>query len=135
MKMTRMINPCSDCPFRSDKPLYLSPRRAQEFANTLQRDASFSCHKTVDWHVEVEVDEDGMELESAASTAEASFCAGAIGTMVNERAHFNNVLIRLLASRRPDGDTWPETINTTNLYPSLDAWVAAHYEQCQQRKL
>lgn len=42
-----MKEPCSNCPFRSDRPFRgLRPQRAQEIAESLHRDSSFHCHKT-----------------------------------------------------------------------------------------
>lgn len=42
--------PCSSCPFRSDKPGYLTPERAREIVAS----DNFSCHKTVDYDEEGE---------------------------------------------------------------------------------
>lgn len=133
MKMTRMLRPCSECPFRTDRGLYLSAARAEEIANALLSDRSFACHKTTSYG-DVDVDGGGegegdVESEGDVDTSQASFCAGALGTMVNGQQHFNNVLVRLLAMRREKGDTWPVSIERDSLYPSLAAWVAAHKQE------
>lgn len=43
--------PCGDCPFRADKPIqkgWLGRERAIEIAtNVLQKDNTFTCHKTL----------------------------------------------------------------------------------------
>lgn len=45
-----MKEPCSNCPFRSDRPFRgLSEDRAREIAEVLHQDASFHCHKTNDY--------------------------------------------------------------------------------------
>ena len=127
MKMTKLRRPCSECPFRADRRPYLSAARAAEIADALLRDKSFACHKTMDWGGREDInDELDADDASGGDTSQASFCAGAIGTMVNGRQHFNNVLIRFLAMTREKGDTWPETIQREHLYSSLEAWVAAH---------
>jgi len=48
--------------------------------------------------------------------------------MVNEGEHFSNVLIRLIAREDP-AKLWPENIDSSELYPSLEEWVEAHYEE------
>jgi hypothetical protein len=42
--------PCNNCPFRSDVEFHgLTPDRVEEITDTLMRDGSFHCHKTVDY--------------------------------------------------------------------------------------
>lgn len=60
--------PCDNCPFRNDKPFYLNPERAEEIADSLLGDKSFSCHKTNGF------DDDGDAVE----TDESEHCAGAM---------------------------------------------------------
>lgn len=43
--------PCRDCPFLKTSG-YLRQDRAAEIAHALQNDASFACHKTVDYDEE-----------------------------------------------------------------------------------
>jgi len=63
-----LIKPCSDCPFRSDKPFYLSLSRVKEILFAIiDQDATFSCHKTNNY----ENDDDAVE------TAKSQHCAGA----------------------------------------------------------
>jgi hypothetical protein len=38
--------PCADCPFRNDRPFFLTPERVDEIADSLHADLGFSCHKT-----------------------------------------------------------------------------------------
>jgi hypothetical protein len=39
------INPCKNCPFRTDRPFYLSRKRREEIAESITRDGIFTCHK------------------------------------------------------------------------------------------
>lgn len=48
MKFERK-KPCSNCPFRKDKPFPLSVARAREITDGLiKQQATFTCHKTLD---------------------------------------------------------------------------------------
>ena len=38
--------PCADCPFRSDRPFFLSPERVDEIANASHADLGFSRQGT-----------------------------------------------------------------------------------------
>ena len=42
-----LTQPCSQCPFRTDKPFPL--KRSQEIADGLLSDRDFACHKTVNY--------------------------------------------------------------------------------------
>jgi hypothetical protein len=64
-----MTGPCANCPFRYDIPGFLREDRAQEIADALLSDRSFSCHKTNDYD-----DETGEAVE----TSESRHCAGAL---------------------------------------------------------
>lgn len=44
-----LIRPCRDCPFRKDATFAFRPSRAREIAETVVRDLTFQCHKTVDY--------------------------------------------------------------------------------------
>lgn len=66
-----MVRPCPHCPFRSDIPAYLTPSRAKEIADSLER-SSFPCHQTT---VDVEADEGGSDRRA---TADSQQCAGAL---------------------------------------------------------
>lgn len=39
---------CDACPFRSDRPFYLDPERAREFASMVEI-GTFDCHKTIEF--------------------------------------------------------------------------------------
>ncbi len=66
MKYT-LTTPCSNCPFRKDKPFYL-PRARDICEGLLEQDAYFSCHKTMDY----EKSSQGKETENT------QHCAGAL---------------------------------------------------------
>lgn len=51
----KLKKPCADCPFKKDVNLHLSKARKQEIADGLKlKGTTFACHKTVDYHDEVE---------------------------------------------------------------------------------
>ena len=65
-----LTSPCDQCPFRLDKPGFLSPKRALLIAYALlDRQETFSCHKTV-----VYDGEDGQGRD----TPDTLHCAGAL---------------------------------------------------------
>lgn len=68
--------PCSDCPFRKDRPFHLSRERAQEIADSFSGEMSsdFHCHKTVDYQP------DG---EPRIDPHKTKVCAGALITLEN----------------------------------------------------
>lgn len=70
-----LTSPCANCPFRSDRPFYLSAARAQEIAHSLYEGSTFHCHKTVDYDTE-----DG----EPSIGNRARVCAGALITMEKE---------------------------------------------------
>lgn len=71
-----LTDPCADCPFRSDKPFYLRPERADEIADSLRsNEGDFHCHKTVDYS-----GEDGQGQVAKKTRV----CAGALITMEKE---------------------------------------------------
>lgn len=76
--------PCGDCPFRSDRPAFLDRDRAQEIADSLEADASFHCHKTLDYDTE-----DG----SGEVTDSSKHCAGAL--IILEREESPNQMMRI----------------------------------------
>lgn len=63
-----LTKPCSDCPFRNDRPAYLSVERAEEIIDGLLADKSFTCHKHND------EDDEGNAVE----TKDSQHCAGAM---------------------------------------------------------
>ncbi len=69
-------SPCADCPFRNDRPGYLTQARVREIETTLER-GEFYCHKTT---VPVEDDEGGERVP----TKDSLHCAGALILMEKE---------------------------------------------------
>ncbi len=105
--------PCKDCPFLKSNG-YLRRTRAIEIAEVLRNDASFSCHKTVDYSVDSE----------HRSCEHDSFCAGALVVMDNEDNLFMNVLPRLgalLDDFRPE-----ELRGHDDAFESLEAFIEGH---------
>jgi hypothetical protein len=62
-----LTKPCDNCPFRKDVEGYLTPARAEEIANDLER-ATFQCHKTT-------------KAGGASPGTTAQHCAGALIAM------------------------------------------------------
>jgi hypothetical protein len=76
--------PCSNCPFRTDVKPYLTKGRAKEICQGLvERQGTFSCHKTT------EHDEDGDTRE----TKDSQHCAGAM--ILLEKMNAPNQLMRI----------------------------------------
>jgi len=63
-----LTGPCSDCPFRTDRPFFLTASRAVEIGNSLVEGAPFACHKTTDF----------KDDDSATVKADSQHCAGAL---------------------------------------------------------
>ena len=77
-----MRAPCKDCPFRSDRPGYLTAGRVQEIIyGMILRQATFSCHKTNEF-------DDGGTRE----TKDTQHCAGAL--IFLERLNRPNQMMR-----------------------------------------
>jgi hypothetical protein len=76
--------PCGNCPFRADRAPFLDRNRAQEIADSLEADASFHCHKTLDYD-----NEDGTPEVTEAS----KHCAGAL--IILEREEKPNQMMRI----------------------------------------
>ena len=71
-----MKEPCSNCPFRSDRPFgALSVERAEEIAIALHQDSTFHCHKTTG------SDEEGRGV----ITKNSKLCTGAAIFLENTR--------------------------------------------------
>lgn len=71
-----LVGPCAHCPFRCDRPGYLTQERAIEITDDLESGAIFPCHKTIDYN-----DDSGGER-----TAKTAFCAGALILLEKEEA-------------------------------------------------
>lgn len=79
--MTKKTRPCSNCPFRTDKPFYLPIERKLEIANNVLADGFFPCHKA--------------NLE-AAKLDDSIPCKGAAKFIENVRGDYRaNVCFRL----------------------------------------
>ena len=61
-----LYTPCPNCPFRSDRPGYLTKARAREIVSCIDKDQNFPCHQTVDYSGEG----DGV------TTLKSKTCAG-----------------------------------------------------------
>lgn len=83
-----LIRPCAECPFRTDVKGYLRGGRAREIANSLLRDATFTCHKTNEY------DDDGEPEE----TSKSEHCAGAL--ILLEKMGMPNQMMRIAGRLR-----------------------------------
>jgi hypothetical protein len=104
--------PCGDCPFRSDRPAFLDRDRAQEIADSLEADASFHCHKTLEYEAE-----DG----SGEVTDASKHCAGAM--IILEREEIPNQMMRI--GERLGFYNRHDLQMDSPVFPSLAEWVAA----------
>ncbi len=68
-------HPCSDCPFRSDKPFYLEEQRKREIVKDLEFGLSFLCHKTINYGEDSGWNE---EWDRYDASGEEKHCAGAM---------------------------------------------------------
>ncbi len=59
---------CKDCPFRTDNNFHLTVPRVREICASLERDESFSCHKTLDY----------SNGDDGVYTRRSMHCAGAL---------------------------------------------------------
>lgn len=66
-----LTKPCPHCPFRNDRPGYLTTERAREIANALDR-GYFPCHATLIY------DEDENGDDDIRETDKTQHCAGAM---------------------------------------------------------
>lgn len=105
--------PCGNCPFRTDRVPFLDRERAQDIADSLAADASFHCHKTVDYD-----SEDG----TGEITQESKHCAGAL--IVMEHENRPNQMMRI-AERIGFYDRTALVMDSP-VPKSLDAWVDLH---------
>ena len=67
------------CPFRTDRPGYLTPERAEEIVDAMKADQHFDCHKTLDYsEADDDVDEEGLSSgpKRTARTDRTAICAG-----------------------------------------------------------
>jgi hypothetical protein len=90
-----LVTPCKDCPFRTDKPFYLTMGRVREILRALvERDQTFPCHKTVDYAANEQADEDdGEDQRPRIGTEKEQHCAGAM--ILLEHMERPNQLMRI----------------------------------------
>ena len=108
-----LTGPCSNCPFRCDKPFYLDNERVDEIADELLAQRDFMCHKTT------EFTDDG-EVEIVARTRA---CGGAMATLEREgrSTQMQRITERLggkVATPDPDAP----------VYDSIEEWREAMHE-------
>lgn len=78
-----LVAPCAHCPFRCDRPGFLTQERATQIVNDLESGSTFPCHKTIDY--------DG---DSAGErTTKTAFCAGALIILEKQEAPSQTMLI------------------------------------------
>lgn len=116
-----LVRPCAACPFRTDVTPFISWQRAKEICDALLiRQATFQCHKTVDYD---KADEDGeVAAHVAASEKNAQHCAGA--TIMLEKMDRPNQWMRI-AERIGKYDRRKLDMSSP-VYGSASAMVAAH---------
>lgn len=78
-----LVGPCAHCPFRCDRPGYLTEERAVEIAEDLESGAIFPCHQTIDY----------ADDSAGERTAKTAFCAGAL--IVLEKEETPNQAMRM----------------------------------------
>lgn len=105
--------PCGNCAFRTDRVPFLDRERAQDISDSLAADASFHCHKTVDYS-----SEDG----EGEITQESKHCAGVL--IVLERMDRPNQMMRI-AERIGFYDRTALVMDSP-VPESLDEWVELH---------
>lgn len=105
--------PCGDCPFRNDRAPFLDRDRAQDIADSLEADASFHCHKTLDYD-----NEDGTPEVTDAS----KHCAGAL--IILEREEKPNQMMRI--GERLGMYERHHLDMASPVHESLASWVRAH---------
>jgi len=83
-----MKRPCEHCPFRNDKPGFITPARAREIAHAIiQEQRTFTCHETT---VPVEDDDGNSDMVDGPN---AQHCAGAL--IFLERLKRPNQMMRI----------------------------------------
>ncbi len=105
-------SPCANCPFRNDRPGFLSKGRPKEIADSIRGGAEFACHKTTKF-------KDGEEGPEHVPHAGEQMCAGALILMVKTGTvnQMARIVYRLgmlnldaLNLKAPVYDTWAEFI-------------------------
>lgn len=70
MKPVILTEPCAHCPFRNDRPGFLTQGRAMEIIACMKRGETFPCHKTLDYSSAEEMDDEPV------TTGRTAVCAG-----------------------------------------------------------
>ena len=119
-----LTDPCSNCPFRKDKPFYLGADRAAGIAEDLEDGKTFYCHKTLDYDIEPEYDEDGCEVDKPDSNivSKSRACAGALITM--EKSGYQSFIMQI-AERFGLYDKSRLNMNAP-VFNSLKEWVESY---------
>lgn len=108
--------PCAHCPFRNDRPGFLSKGRARSIKDSIvDRQETFPCHKTT-----VLIEEDDGESDMVV-TAKSEHCAGA--TILLEKIGRPNQLMRI-AGRMGIYD--PEKLDMESpVFDTFSDWIKA----------
>lgn len=125
-----MRKPCENCPFRRDcLPGWLGRDRAKEIADgMLVQQATFACHKTVEW-TDNEGEEDGEPEQLVVNQEEQEHCAGALIMML--KIGQLNQLARI-AHRLGYFD--PDAMGmTAPVFGSAQAFIKHHTERKKRR--
>lgn len=87
-----MTNPCAECPFRNDRPGYITPERAREIMRGItDLQQTFTCHKTT-----VESDTDDSDEDGQGDMIDGpnpQHCAGAL--ILLEKLEQPNQMMRI----------------------------------------
>lgn len=109
-------SPCCDCPFRSDIGFFLHKGRRRDIAHALLKgDASFACHKTVDYS---QWQEQGKHVAEPTE----QHCAGALIVLKKMGALWDNLIPRFA---RMVGWFDPDRLNLeAPVYDSMEDFIA-----------
>lgn len=88
----KLIAPCSNCPFRSDRRFYLRKERAVEISQSILTDKTFICHKTANGEY---VEDEKTGEETYINGENEQHCAGALITLAKAGQLWDNFLYRL----------------------------------------
>lgn len=116
----QLVRPCENCPFRNDRPPFLTAARARSIAEELSDPvgAYFMCHKTWDYG------------ESRIGTKDFAVCAGSLVCM--KKGEGLNRSARIGAAL---GIFDPDRLDLGSpVFDGLQAWVAAHDEAEARRR-
>ena len=125
--MFKLTRPCSDCPFRkgSGETFRLQPDRLDEIFEAV----AFQCHKTVDYGVEEEEDENGDPVPVDRSGDHPQQCAGLMSLLYRE--HRENQIMQV--GERLGGFD-PSKLDHSDVYDSIEAARAAHRKRDRSKR-